>query len=57
MSAIFTDLSKAFDTINLDLLLAKLKSYGFLKQALSFICSCLKNRRQMVQMNNKFSSL
>ena len=57
MSAIFTDLSKAFDTINLDHLLAKLKSYGFLKQALSFICSCLKNRRQRVQMNNKFSSL
>ena len=57
ISVIFTDLSKAFDTINLDLLLAKLKSYGFLKQALSFMCSCPKNRRQRVQMNNKFSSL
>ena len=39
------DLSKAFDTINHDLLLAKLKAYGFSKQALSFMCSYLKNRR------------
>ena len=57
MSAIFMDLSKAFDTINHDLLLAKLKAYGFSKQALSFMCSYLKNRRQRVQINNKFSSL
>ena len=51
------DLSKAFDTINHDRLLAKLKAYGFSKQALSFVCSYLKNRRQRVQINNKFSSL
>ena len=57
MSAIFVDLSKAFDTINHDLLLAKLKAYGFSKQALSFMCSYLKNRRQRVQINNKFTSL
>ena len=57
MSAIFMDLSKAFDTINHNLLLAKLKAYGFSKQALSFMCSYLKNRRQRVQINNKFSSL
>ena len=37
ISAIFMDLSKAFDTINRDLLLAKLKAYGFSKQALSLI--------------------
>ena len=57
MSAIFMDLSKAFDTINHDLLPAKLKAYGFSKQALSFMRSYLKNRRQRVQINNKFSSL
>ena len=57
MSATFMDLSKAFDTINHDLLLVKLKAYGFSKQALSFLCSYLKNRRQRVQINNKFSSL
>ena len=56
-SAIFMDLSKAFDTIDHDLLLAKLKAYGFLKQALSFMCSYLRNRRKRVQINNKFSSL
>ena len=57
MSAIFMDLSKAFATINHGILQAKLKTYGFSKQALSFMCSYLKNRRQRVQINNKFSSL
>ena len=58
LSAIFMDLLKAFDTINYDLLLTKLKAYGFSKQALSFMCSSyLENRRQRVKTNNKFSSL
>ena len=57
MSAIFMDLSKAIDTINHDLLLAKLKAYGSSKDAISFMCSYLKNGRQRVQINNKFSSL
>ena len=56
MSAIFMDLSKTYDTINDGLLLANLKTYGFSKQALSFMFSYLKNRRQRVQINNKFSS-
>ena len=55
--AIFTDLSKAFDTINHGLLLAKLKACGFSKQTLSFMCSYLKNRRQRAYINNKFNSL
>ena len=33
----FMDISKAFDTINNGLPLAKLKAYGFSKQALSFM--------------------
>ena len=57
MSAIFMVLSKAFDTINHDLLLAKLKAYGLSKEVLSFMCSHVKNIRQRVQINNKFSSL
>ena len=57
MSAMFMDLSKAFHTINYGLLLTKLKGYGFSKQALSFMRSYLKNRRQRVKINNEFSSL
>ena len=52
----FMDLSKAFDTLNHDLLLAKLKTYGFSINASDLMCSYLKNRRQSVQINNKFSS-
>ena len=36
------DLSKSSDAISDDLLLAKLKAYGFSRQALSFMCSFLK---------------
>ena len=53
---IFMDLSKAFDSINHDLLLAKLKAYGFSENALKLMCSYLKHRRQAVQINNNFSS-
>ena len=57
MSVMFIGSPKAFDTINHGLLLSKLPAYGFSKQALSFRCSYLKNRRRGVQINNKFSSL
>ena len=57
VSAIFMDLSKAFDTTNHGLLLAKLKEYCFSKRSLSFMCSYLKNRRQRGQISNTFSSL
>ena len=54
---LFMDLSKAFDTVNHDLLLAKLKSYVFSINALDLMCSYLKNRRQSVQINSNFSSV
>ena len=53
---LFMDLSKAFDTINHDLLLVKLKSYGFSINVLDLICSYLKKEKQPVQINNSFSS-
>ena len=53
---IFLNLSKAFDSINYDLLLAKLKAYGYSENALKLRCSYLKYQRQAVQINNRFSS-
>ena len=50
------NLSKAFNSINHDRLLAKLKAYGFSENALMLMCSYLKDRRQAVQINNNFSS-
>ena len=41
VSAIFMDLSKAFDTLNHDLLIAKLEVYGFSAKSLSYIHSHL----------------
>ena len=41
---IFMNLSKTFDTINHDLLLAKLRVYGFCNNALSLMCSYLKKQ-------------
>ena len=49
------DLSKTFDTINHDLATAKLKVYGFSGEALKFMQNYLKNRKQRVLINNKFS--
>ena len=45
------DLSKAFDTINHQLLLAKLHAYGFSKQALARVCSYLSNWKQRIKIN------
>ena len=52
VSALFMDLSKAFDTINHDLMLAKLKAHGFSINALDLMHICSKNRKQKVQINN-----
>ena len=53
---LFMDLSKAFDTKNSDLFLAKLKAYRLSINALDLMRSYLKNRRQSVQINNNLSS-
>ena len=51
----FMDLLKAFDTINHDLMITKLKAYGFFKEASKFMQGYSKNGKQRVQINNKFS--
>ena len=56
MFAFYLWISKAFDTINHELLLAKLRVYGFSINALDLICCHLKNGKQSVQINNNFSS-
>ena len=50
------DLSKAFDCIKHDLLIAKLHAYGFNHDALTFLYSYLSDRQQRVKMNGSFSS-
>jgi hypothetical protein len=45
-AAVFCDLSKAFDSVNYDILLNKLKHYNFSDLALSWVQSYLKNRQQ-----------
>ena len=50
------DLSKAFDTLNHDLLIAKLHANGFTRDALLLIKSYLSNRWQRTKINNSYSS-
>ena len=54
--AVLKALSKAFDTINHELLIAKLHAYGFSKEALTLIASYLSDRWQHVKINDTFST-
>ena len=53
---LLTDLSKALDCINNDLLVAKLNAYGVDKYCLKLIFSYLKNKTQRVRIDNTWSS-
>ena len=48
-------LSKAFDTMDHDLLIAKLGAYSFQEDALVFMKSYFMNRQQRVSVNSNFS--
>ena len=54
--ALLTDLSRAFDCLSYDLLIAKLNAYRFSIEALRLVQSCLSNRKQRTKINSDFSS-
>ena len=54
--ALLTDLSKAFDCLDHELLTAKLNAYGFSLPALRLINDYLSNRKQRTKIENTYST-
>ena len=52
VGVIYMDLSKAFDSLNHEILIAKLKFYGLDQNAVDFFRSYLSNRYQCCKINN-----
>ena len=52
-----TDLTKAFDCISHDLLIAKLNAYGFSTKSLGLIYDYISHRKQRTKVNESYSSL
>ena len=53
---ILTDLSKAFECLNHNLLIAKLEAYGFGISALKFVYNYLKERKQRTKLSGSYST-
>ena len=57
VGVLLMDLSKAFDCLPHDLLLAKLEAYGFELKTLNLFFSYLRKRRQYVNINGTISDI
>ena len=55
--ALLTDLSKAFDCLDHELVIVKLNAYGFSLTALKLVHNYLSNRKQRSKINSTYSSL
>ena len=54
--ALLSDLSKAFDCLNYELLIAKLNANGFTLPALKLVHDYLPDRKQRTKVNNSYST-
>ena len=55
--ALLTDLSKVFDCIMHDLLMATFNAYGFDSDSLNFVCNYLLGLQQRITIKSSFSTL
>lgn len=56
VGCVFLDLQKAFDCVDHKILLLKLSNLNFSRSCIKFFESYLQDRKQMVRLNNTFSS-
>ena len=55
VSTILMDLSKAYDCLPYDLIIAKFEAYGLSKSRLSLLLDCLTSRKQRVKIGSSYS--